>query len=79
MTAAEVIRAAMELSPAEREEVARTLLDSVDGDADQDEVDEAWKAVVGSRIDEIRSGAVVGLTRDEVKELLAERRVARGV
>lgn len=80
MTAAEVIRAAMELSPAEREDVARTLLDSVDdGDADQDEVDASWKSVVSSRINEIRRGEVDGLTRDEVKAFLAARRAARDV
>lgn len=80
MTAAEVIRAAMELSPAEREDVARTLLDSVDdGDADQDKVEASWKSVVSSRINEIRRGEVDGLTRDEVKAFLAERRAARNV
>lgn len=70
----------MELSPAEREDVARTLLDSVDDSGvDQDGIDEAWKTVVGGRINEIRSGKVAGLTGDEVKSFLAERRAERAV
>lgn len=77
MTAAEVFRAAMELTPAEREEVARALLDSVEGGSDIDDVDAAWRTEIRSRIAEIRSGEVAGLTRDEVKSFLAERRAAR--
>ena len=70
----------MELSPAEREDVAQTLLDSVhDGDTDEDEAAASWKSVVSSRINEVRRGEVDGLTRDEVKAFLAERRAARGV
>ena len=79
MTAAEVIRAAMELSPTEREEIAQTLLESIDGGVDQAEVDAAWKTEISSRIDEIRSGKVKGLTREELKGFLDERRAARGM
>lgn len=79
MTAAEVIRAAMELSPVEREEVAQALLETIEGGVDQAETDDAWKTEIGSRLDDIRAGRFEGLTRDEVKSFLNERRVARAV
>jgi putative addiction module component (TIGR02574 family) len=79
MSAAEVIRAALELSLAEREEVAQTLLESLEGGVDQAEVDAAWRAEVSNRVEEIRSGQVQGLSRDEVKALLHERRAARSM
>lgn len=68
----------MALSPVEREQVAETLLESIDGGVDQAEVDAAWKDEIGRRVDGIRTGNVDGLTRDEVRALLAERRSARG-
>ncbi|MDR2984657.1 MAG: addiction module protein [Nocardiopsaceae bacterium] len=79
MTAAEVIRAAMALSPDEREEVAQTLLESVDGGVDQADVDAAWKGEIARRVDEIRRGDVEGLTREELRAFLNERRAKRGL
>lgn len=79
MTAAEVIRAAMELPPAEREEVAQTLLESIGGSVDGAEIDAAWKSEISSRIDDIRSGKVTMLTREELDAYLDDQRAARSM
>ena len=75
MTLAEVIEAAMALTPEERSRVADVLSD-VD-ETDTTAIDTAWAAVAARRADELDSGAVVGLTREELKAYLAERRAAR--
>lgn len=77
MTAADVIRAAMELAPDEREEVARTLLSSLGADVEQSNIDKAWRVEVERRVQEIRQGEVRGMTRDELSTFLSERRAAR--
>lgn len=76
---AEVIRLAMEFPPAEREEIARTLLESIDDADDQAELDAAWRTEIRRRIEDIRSGKVKTLTREEADAILAERRAARGI
>lgn len=75
MTLAEVIEAAMALTPEERSRVAdvRSDVDETDTTA----IDTAWAAVAARRADELDSGAVVGLTREELKTFLAGRRAAR--
>jgi len=75
----DVLRVAMELSPAEREEVAETLLESIDGEADQTELDEAWQIEISRRVDEILSGKAKLLTQEEVDAMIAEDRAARSV
>ncbi|MFV0435681.1 MAG: addiction module protein, partial [Leucobacter sp.] len=75
MTLAEVIETAMALTPEERSRVADVLSD-VD-DTDTTAIDTAWAAVAARRADELDSGAIVGLTREELKAYLAERRAAR--
>ena len=75
----DVLRVAMELSPAEREEVAETLLESIDDGSDQPEFDEAWLSEIGRRIDEIQNGTAKLLTREEVNAMIAEDRAARGM
>lgn len=75
---AEVIRLAMGLPPAEREEIARTLLESIEDAEDQAELDAAWRTEIRRRIEEIRSGKVKTLTREETNAFLDERRAARG-
>lgn len=75
MTLAEVIEAAMALTPEERSRVADVLSD-VD-ETDTTAIDTAWAAVAARRADELDSGAVTGLTREELKAFLAERRAAR--
>lgn len=76
MTAAEVIRAAMALSPEERTRVADVLYDL--DDADQAEVDAAWASAAAQRAEELESGEVKALTRAEADEYLDARRAARG-
>ncbi|UNX53771.1 addiction module protein [Georgenia sp. TF02-10] len=76
MTVADVIRAAMALTPEERSRVADVLYDA---DApDQAEVDAAWAAVAARRAEELESGEVTGLTREEADAYLDARRAARG-
>ena len=69
----------MTLSPGEREEIAETLLESIDGTARSTDIDAAWQQEVSRRIDEARRGEVTMLTRDEVNALIAEDRAARGM
>lgn len=70
----------MALPPAEREEVAHTLLESIeDGGQDQAEIDAAWDSEIVRRIKEVRSGKVKPLTRGEADAILAERRAARNI
>lgn len=76
MTVAEVIQAAMALTPEERSRVADVLYE-VD-EPDQEEIDAAWASVAAQRADEIESGAVKTLTREEADEYLDARAAARG-
>lgn len=80
---AEVERALLALPPQERAAVIHQGLLSLDGagqddtaDADQAEVDAAWRAEFRRRIDEVESGAVTLVSGDEsearVRALLAE-------
>jgi putative addiction module component (TIGR02574 family) len=69
--------AAMALPPAEREDLAHRLLETVDADFDQDEIDAAWNVEVAKRVDDIRSGKVTMMTWDEMKAKLEADRVAR--
>lgn len=77
MTVAEVIRAAMALTPEERSRVADVLYET--DEPDQDEIDAAWASVAERRADELESGTVKGLTREELTSFLADRRAARSV
>lgn len=71
MTVAEVIRAAMELTPEERRRVADVLyeIDAVD----KSQVDHAWVTLAAQRANEIESGEVRPLTRDEANAYLDTR------
>lgn len=75
MTAAEVIRAAMELPPEGRARVVDVLLEADEGTPST--VDSAWRSEVTRRIGEIRDGNARGMTLDEVTAFLEERRAAR--
>ncbi|GAA1139889.1 addiction module protein [Ornithinicoccus hortensis] len=75
MTLAEVIRAAMALSPEERSRVADVLYEA--DEADQSAIDAAWASVVALRADELESGAVRTLTREEADAYLDARAAAR--
>lgn len=72
---ADVIEAAMALTPEERSRVADVLSEVDERDATA--VDAAWAVVAARRADELDSGTIDGLTREELKALLAERRAAR--
>lgn len=73
----EVLRAALSLSPADREDVALRLLESVGSPQDQSEVAAAWDLVITRRIEDLRSGRVEALTRDQLRSRLDADRVAR--
>lgn len=64
----------MELSPEERTRVADVLY-GID-EPDQDEVDAAWTSVAARRADDLESGAVRALTREEADEYLDARAAA---
>jgi putative addiction module component (TIGR02574 family) len=62
---------AMRLPTRERAELAKLLLSSLDPEAE--EVEAAWKAEVGRRVDEILSGRAAG---KPAEQLFAELREA---
>ncbi|MFT4010252.1 MAG: addiction module protein [Nocardioidaceae bacterium] len=67
----EVVRAGMSLPPADREAVALTLLDSLDGDTiDQTQIDSAWDTEIKRRVDEIRRGNATMLSGKEVDAMI---------
>lgn len=76
LSASEFYEAGMNLPPSVRKDVALRLLESLEV-SDDDSVDEAWTAEIGSRIDDILSGKVQAIPHAEVKARMAERRVAR--
>lgn len=75
----EVLRAGLALSPADREEVALRLLESVNDGAEQDDVDAAWDAEINKRVDEIRSGTAEMLSWDEVRTQVEAELAANGL
>lgn len=79
MTLAEVIRAGMELSPAEREEAAHVLLESIEGGADQAGVNAVWAEEFARRAEDLESGQVAMMTREQLDAFLDERAAARRV
>ena len=66
----EVVRIALELGDTERAEVAARLLDSLElAEAD------SWEATIERRAAELESGAVEGVSWEELQQrLLSERR-----
>ncbi|HEX3932184.1 MAG TPA: addiction module protein [Nocardioides sp.] len=73
----EITQLALTLPVDQRAQVANVLLASLDDTADSAEVHEAWTAEIKSRVDDITSGRVQTLSRDEVKAQLAADRAAR--
>lgn len=73
----EITQLALTLPVDQRAQVANALLASLDDAADSAEVHEAWTAEIKSRIDDITSGRVQTLSRDEVRAQLAADRAAR--
>jgi putative addiction module component (TIGR02574 family) len=73
----EITQLALTLPVDQRAQVANALLASLDDAADSAEVHEAWTAEIKSRVDDIMSGRVQTLSRDEVRAQLAADRAAR--
>lgn len=76
LSASEYYQAGLALPPSVRKDVALRLLDSIEV-ADQESVDAAWSAEVGSRVDDILNGKVRTIPGEQVFAELAERRAAR--
>lgn len=76
MSASEFYEAGMALPPSVRKDLALRLLDSIEV-ADQESIDEAWTAEIGSRVDDIVNGKVEMIAGEQVFAELAERRAAR--
>lgn len=70
---AEYVRAGYSLSPEQRLEAARLLRLSVDHDeeADQSSIDEAWRAEISSRVDEVIHGKVDLVDAEETFRMLS--------
>ena len=66
----ELIATAMQLPLSDRVALANAMLKSIesasDSDATQDEIDDAWDAEIGQRIDDIDSGRVKTVPSSEV-------------
>jgi putative addiction module component (TIGR02574 family) len=73
----DITQLALTLPVDQRAQVASALLASLDDPADSAEVHEAWTAEIKSRVDDITSGRVQTLSRDEVRAQLAADRAAR--
>ena len=64
---------ALRLPMAERAALAGTLLDSLDGEVDED-VEAAWSAVIADRVRELRDGAVRTSPWSEVRRSMLRSR-----
>ena len=73
----EITQLALALPADQRAQVATALLASLDDPAESAEVHEAWTAEIKSRVDDITSGQVQTVPRDEVRAQLAADRAAR--
>jgi putative addiction module component (TIGR02574 family) len=63
---------ALELSEAERAELAHDLVASLDGTADSDAIDQ-WDAELLRRLAEVKAGTATLHSRDEFRQRLKER------
>lgn len=70
--AQKVLEEALSLPPAERADVAATLLESLDEQEDQG-VEEAWAEEIEQRIRDVESGAVKTIPWSEARRRLRER------
>ncbi len=71
-TLAELKEQAARLSEAERAELALSLIESLDGPADED-VEDAWRIEIERRIAQVESGEVQLIPGDEVFARLRRR------
>lgn len=61
----------LQLSPADRGEVAARLLDSLNGIDDPDD-DAAWEAEIRSRVDDAVSGRMKGIPWEEARKQMVQ-------
>jgi putative addiction module component (TIGR02574 family) len=61
-----------ELQSADRAELAQFLIGSLDNDADS-EASSMWKVEISRRVAEIKSGKAIGISADEVFELIRQK------
>jgi putative addiction module component (TIGR02574 family) len=66
-----ILDEALSLSDQDRAEIAATLIESLDPDADA-QTHEAWDAEIAKRLAEIDSGAVTTIPWPEVRKMLRE-------
>ena len=76
LSASEFYEAGLTLPPSVRKDVALRLLDSIEV-ADQETVDAAWTAEIGSRVDDIVNGKIEMVPGEQVFADLAERRATQ--
>ncbi|USQ80173.1 addiction module protein [Ornithinimicrobium faecis] len=75
----EITQLALTLPVNERAEVASQLLASLDEPSDPAEIHRRWTTEITRRVDDVVTGRVQGVPRDEVRKLLAADRAARQV
>jgi len=78
---ADVLREAMSLTPAQRSELARAMLESIDeeeGDRSPPLLSEAWRAEIARRSAEIDAGTAKSYTWEETKQRARERAARDG-
>ncbi len=75
-SAQRIISEAMNLSSAERAQIAEELISSLDEQPDE-EVEKAWHVEINRRIDEVESGTVQCVPWEEVLEKLRASARAR--
>ncbi|WP_256838847.1 addiction module protein [Ornithinimicrobium faecis] len=75
----EITQLALTLPVNERAEVASQLLASLDEPSDPAEIHRGWTTEITRRVDDVVTGRVQGVPRDEVRKLLAADRAARQV
>lgn len=73
----EITQLALTLPVSERAEMANRLLASLDEISDSAEVHEAWTSEIATRVEDIVTGRVQTIPRDEVRKQLAADRAAR--
>lgn len=73
----EITQLALTLPVDQRAKVAKALLASLDDSTDPAELHASWTSEIASRVDDIVSGRVQTVSRDEAKAQLAADRAAR--
>ncbi len=73
-TLTEVTEDAAQLAPMERLKLARILLDLTEPNMDEvEDIQVAWDVEITRRLDELRSGAVRGISLENIKARIEER------